>query len=550
MLVLAAAAPLVRDVKRAGSLLKQLSSYLSEAYAQSIETPVFPKRFEPSPLEALSFSLSSAILSIGFNHPSLKAQATLALQSYVEKWSKAAFSLSPSQIDGGELDEHVHEEEIVEVMMLVVSLQGYLSAVTEKVHFWNALDRLKLVQLISSALSSQFMITVEVALSIVRNSQKRHGRLRDWKRISKHYSAVLRPLGASLLQYSFMELVSRSASILIVPTDDVNNTKILEKLMSAARIPKPLETENLPLEELVTITLDEMKLLDNDSDFLQLRAPWQKQLSFRIKAKTLLTFLCCSILNQDLAEPELLMSWLEETLWDPVQMADEVLAETVLRCMAVLSKLSAPMATDLSRLLPRFIVRGGLTPQVASVVAQSLANVLKMLPSDAVITTLYSLGNVLSASASNPDRGSVIFHIDDETSKSNTLGESYNQRTTGSTISLLINNEDEKSIVHSNLVKTIVQIATIYNDENVIDLARSMLIQKGGTVDQATDLQIIEQAAKLGIQGSSNDFRALLNVYSKLCRDAISQKNFSVIEAVSTRNFIATGMKSNLVHFM
>ena len=543
--MLAKAAPLIKDVKRAGSLLKQLTSYLPEAYAQFINTSNFSKRFEPSPLEALTYRLSSAILSIGLNHPSLKAQAASALQSYVTEWTRAAFSLSPSQIDGGELDEHVHEVEIVEVMMLVVSLHGYLSAVTEKVHFWNALDRLKLVQSINSALSSQFMITVEVALSIVRNSQKRHGDLKYWKRISKHYSAVSRPLGASLLQDSFMELVSRSASILIMPIGDLDDTTILEKLMTVVKIPRPSKNEFLPLEELVAITMDEMKLLDSDSDFLQLRAPWLQRLTFRIKAKTLLTFLCCSILDQDLAEPELLMSWLEETIWDPVQMADEVLAETVLQCMAILSKLSAPMATDLSRLLPRFIVRGGLTPQVASMVAQSLANVLKMLPSDAVITTLYSLGNVLSTSTSNPERGSVTFHFDDETAKSNILEESYNQRATGSAISLLINNEDEKSVVHSNLVKTIVQIAVIYNDENVVDLARSMLIQKGGTVDQATDLQIIEQAAKLGIQGSSNDFRALLNVYSKLCHDAINQKNHGVVEAVSTEKLIITSLKSD-----
>ena len=445
------------------------------------------------------------------------------------------------------MDEHVHEVEIVEVMMLVVSLHGYLSAVTEKANFWNAPDRLKLIQLIHGALSSQFMITVEVALSIVRNSQKRHGHLRDWKRISKHYTAISRPLGASLLQDSFMELVSKSASILIMPMEDLADTTILKKLMNAVRIPQPLETEGLPLEELVTITIDEIKLLDNDSDFLELRSPWLQRLTFQIKAKTLHTFLCCSILDQDLAEPELLMSWLEETLWDPVQMADEVLAETVLRCMAILSKLSATVATDLSRLLPRFIVRGGLTSQVAFMVAQSLANVLKMLPSDAVITTLYSLGNVLSASASNLERGSVTSRIDDETNKSNTLEESYNQRATGSTISLLINNEDEKSIVHSNLVKTIVQVAVIYDDENVVDLARSMLIQKGGTVDQATDLQIIEQAAKLGIQGSSNDFRALLNVYSKLCHDAITQKNHVVVEAVSTQGLTIIDVQFKLM---
>ena len=444
-----------------------------------------------------------------------------------------AYSLSPSQIDGGELDEHVHESEIVEIMMLNASMLGFLSAITDNVYFWKGPERVIMVQSIDSALSSQFMTTLEVALSIVRNSQKRYGHLKDWRKILKQYSAVSRPLGATLLQNSFMEMVLQSALSLILPFDSHVEGITLSRLMEAARLSHPLQLDNVQKETLVSIAVDEMKLLDDDSDFIQLRAPWLQRLYFRIKANTLSTFLCCCLLDHDMAEPEVLMSWLEVTLWDPTQMADEYLADTVLRSMTVLAKISPPLAADLSRLLPRFIVRGGLSPQVVSVAAQSLASVLKLLSSDAVITTLYSLGNVLSASASNTDRGSMAFPFSDEKSKANVSEKSYHQNATGSAISLLINDEDEKSILHSNLVKTIVQIAIIYNDENVVDLARSMLIQKGGTIDQVTDLQIIEQSAKLGIHGSPNDFRALLRIYSTLCHDAVAKKNNGVLEAVS-----------------
>ena len=537
LLALSKAAPHIKDVRRADKLLEKLSSYLSESYAQCFGPLTFSKRFEPCPWEVLTTNLTSAILSIGLKHPSLHAKAASALHNYVEGWAQVAYSLSPSQIDGGELDEHAHEAEIIEMMMLMVSMLGYLSAVTENAYFWKAPERLNVVQHISSALSSKFMTTLEVVLSIVRNSQKRYGQLRDWRRILKHYSADLRPLGATLLQDSFMEMVLRSASLLIMPIGDLTEKSPLSKLLITAKVPHSIEMYSNHIEELVSIAINEMTILENDSDFIQLRSPWLQRLFFRIKANTLSIFLCCSVLDQDLAKPEILMSWLEETLWDSAQMADEYLADTVLRCMAVLAKLSPSLATELSRLLPRFIVQGGLTPQVASVAAQSLANVLRLLSSDAVITTLYSLGNVLSASASNTERGSVAFPFNNVKNNANISEEAYDQRATGSAISLLLDDDGEKSTLHSNLVKTIVQIAIIHNDENVIDLARSMLIQKGGTVDQATDLQIIEQSAKLGINGSSNDFRALLRIYSTLCHDAIAKKNHGVIEAVSITEF-------------
>ena len=526
------AAPHVKDPSYAKALLDQLSLYVTESYAQTFHSSVSLKKFEPCPWEVLTSHVTSALLSIGRNHVDLQNAVINALNDYIKRWTQAVSSLTPSSIDGGELDEHVHETEIVETLTLLVSMLGFLTAVTDQAHFWGVQNRMRLAQNISFALSGQFMTSAEVALSIVRNSQRRSGYLKEWRRYCKIYSADSRPLGATLLQNSYMEFVLKIASLLILPNPDSAHLSLPSRLMTSPNIRCSVNVEETELEELVGIAMDEMKLLEDDYDFLPLRSAWVQRLAHRIKANTLLTYLCCSIVDQEVAEPQILMTWLEETLWDPTQMADEILADTTLRCMAILSKVSPSLATDLSRLLPRFIVQSSLAPHVASTVADCLAYVLKMLSSDAVITTLYSLGNVLSANSSKSDRSSTVFPFSDDLSRSNALEESFHQKITGSTISLPISDNDERSIVHGNIVKTIVQIAIVYNDENLVDLARSMLIQKGGSVDQATDLQIVEQSAKMGTHGSLNDFRSLLKVYSRLCCEAIASKNSSLTEAV------------------
>jgi len=225
-----------------------------------------------------------------------------------------------------------------------------------------------------------------------------------------------------------------------------------------------------------------------------------------------------------------LTTWLDNVLSDPAQTADHDLASTVLKSMAILARLSPQLASSLGRSLPRVIVQANFDNRTTSVAAESLAAVLSLLPQDAIITTLYSLGNIIS----------VAPVADRDISASPTLnGSSRTTRTAGvynhqnsSAISLTPSDVEEPHHVHTTVVETIVSVARNCKDAKITALALSMLVQKVGRSSKAVDTKIITDSAFLGIHSPPGEFRSLLKVYSRLCHDALVTDDAAQVEAV------------------
>ncbi|THX06519.1 phosphatidylinositol 3 [Aureobasidium pullulans] len=288
------------------------------------------------------------------------------------------------------------------------------------------------------------------------------------------------------------------------------------------------------LEKLTELLTEIVSLLDADADYLQVSSAWQQQLAFSTKASCLISFLCCSLANEDIADADVLMAWLDGILTDPVQLADERLASVTLKCMAILAKTSKAFASNLARSLPRFIVQGRMTSDTVVIAANCLADVLQLLPQDLVISTLYSLGNVLSTGPST-NRANTSLFIDGNGTANGTMNgsvTSYTQQPTGSSISLVTNDDEETVLVHAAVVEAIVAIARKCHDERITALAISMLVQKIGRVNLAVDAKIIMGSAALGSQSEPNDFRPLLKLYARLVTDALASDNNVSLQAV------------------
>jgi phosphatidylinositol 4-kinase len=227
------------------------------------------------------------------------------------------------------------------------------------------------------------------------------------------------------------------------------------------------------------------------------------------------------------------MTWLEDTLADPIQMADETLASVVLRSMALISKLSPGFAPNVSRLLPRFIVQGGPRGVTISVASACLAYVLQILSQDAVITTLYTLGNILS-SGSSTERALAGGTNGDLQMDGNVSSSFYTgKQSTGSSISLAISGDEETSVVYGNVVEAICGIASSCKDAKITALAQSMLLQKIDKVNRAVDARIITEAAGLSLSGGQLEFRSLLKLYARINNDGVLQNNEVLMAAVS-----------------
>jgi phosphatidylinositol 4-kinase len=497
--------------------------------------PLVSPDLDPSPWEPLTRNLTAAVLELGLNHPSLRQHAHASITRYATSWADAADTLSQEQLEDHDDGEDIATEPIARIVKMAVSLLGFLSAAASNARFWPPLERLKLIRILREALSEKYMIALETSLSIIRNSRHSEG-LAPWRHYSKRYAVSGRPLGAMLLRQGFMQLVVACTSLLIVPFKTLDGRDVLEALLSDEKIPIPDEHGDVPVDSVTEIAADELRLLEEGSDYLQLGSAWQQRLASAVKADALKCFLCCSILDEDVADSDALISWLESIMADPVQIADEYLASVVFKSMAILAKTSPSVASNMGRALPRIIVHGGLDSRTTSVAAECLASVLKRLPQDAVITTLYSLGNILSASGTGPDRGATNGSpfLDASTNAKLKQNGDIDQEftTSGSVISLGPTDAEEPSIVHVTTIEAIVCIAYNCDEEKIVALALSMLIQKIGRLSLEIDAKIITETAILGVHSAPSDLRSLLRLYSKLCHDALVTDNTTILDAV------------------
>lgn len=551
LLALCKAAPLVQSISVAQQLLGPFSTYLPETCAQVISPSPTLRDITPSPYEALSHNLTSALLSIGLRHESLRPKVAAIVSSYLEEWSRAASFLSAEQFEDDDRTDFSTDSDLARVMTLSMSLVGFLNGAAEYASFWDPYERLQLVEKIRAALSEKFLICFETALSVVRNTRYSQKSLREWKHYTKHYATIGQPLGAMVLHDAFMKVVVACASLLVHQSAKDSPQSILDYLQGSPH-PKHDMTkaaaEDALCEGLAQIAIQEMERLDNDLEYLQrVGSAWQQRLASTDKAKVIISFLCCAVHSLESTDSDLLMSWLDTTLNDPVQMADATLASTVLKSMAVLAQLSVPLASRLGRSLPRTIVQGGFDSRTATTAADCLASILSVLPQDAIITTLYSLGNILSA-GSVPERNvtaSPSMNGGPKTARNTGL---YSQQAAGSAISLTPSDINEPSQVHTTIVHTIGSIARRCKDEKIIGLALSMLIQKINRGSPVVDATIIMESALLGIHSGPNELKSLLKLYSKITHEALlrdDQHGPLMLEAVmNARQRLSTQIQS------
>ena len=535
LLALCKAAPLLEDAKKAERLLLQITPYIEEAYNQVIAPSPFLRSFEPSPWEALSYHLVSAALVIGIKHPALHASARESTTCYLRNCIQAVHTGQESSYENDLSPNELPMRTRLSIAALSVSLVGFLHAASEHAEFYSVSEMHELLVTLRELLSEGFMVSVEGVFSSIRTADPSYKRLAYWQLWARHYAASGRPLGAMLLHCGLMELLVSCSSLQVASKHQLQGADILDLVEQYDYLRTPHdEAISVLLEVLSDTAAEEMRLLEDGADYLQLGSTWQQQLAFSVKAHALHTFLNCMLVDESIADLDTLVAWLEEAMVDPVQMTDECLSGIVLRSMAVVAKLSPAVASTLSRSLPRFIVQSGIKGETVTVAAHTLTYILQMLSQDAVITGLYSLGNVLSG-GSNADRPLGGPGVPDGATSPQRNEKQYSQHPTSSAISLDLDRDGNSGAAYGAIVRAIVGVASSCKDTRITALAQSMLVQKLGKVDLAVDIRIITETAMLATSGNPSEFRSLLKLYARIGHEGAVQRNTMLITAVSIR---------------
>jgi phosphatidylinositol 4-kinase len=503
------------------------------------------KQLQPCPWEVLSHKVLNAVLNLGKNHPSLRGQVLESVSTYVENCTRFAAYFNSQRrghdgVNGNGSEEHDHHglgsRELSGVSTLATSLLGFLEATARNLDFWTLQERWQLIRDIDTILSDDFLTTTETALSTIRHSMSGSDDLRSWKQYQKNYAVLNRPIGAMLLRESFMYIVAGCSGLLITTSDNVRDYGVLATIMSQTKPSPTMHSEPVLalVDVIATISARETTRLEEGSDYLQLGSAWQQRLAHSVKALAFMSFLCCALINEEAADPDVLMLWLDASLADSSQSLDPALVTVVLRSMAILSTLSPATAATLGRSLPRTIVKTPLPTEGAVVAADALLFVLKQLPSDMVITTLYGLGNALSARNGAEAPGSYALFNDLSLESHHQLMNGLPDAR-GSTANLLASiGAEHDPNVYNAVIQAIVRVATGFNDSTVTALALSMLIQKVGKISMPVDLKIIQEAAILSTLGGAGEFRAVLRLYMRLSQQALAERDHALQDAVSS----------------
>lgn len=523
---------------------------MREAHAQSFGSSPFLRDIEPSPIESLSYNLTIALLSLGTNHDSLQENIAPNLWLYLDNCVRAAEIIVSTQDSKDGVVSISEGEDAIHVARLTISLLGFLEAAATLMYFWTTTERIVLIKRVRNLLSEQFLVSVETAFSTIRNLHSPDRHIKEWKRYYRHYAAIGRPLGAMLLQRSFMRLLVAGTSLLLVDADVLRGNDILDLTISGHQASRPTllddaDKELKAVETMAEFASDEMRLLEDGADYLRLGSTWQQRLAFSVKAAALTSYLNCAMINEDAVDMEVLMLWLEDTLSDPIQMADQTLASVVLRCMALVAKLSPVYAQTTSRLLPLFIVQGDPSAETVAIASKCLAYILQQLSQDTIISTLYSLGNVLSSGATT-DNALMASLGGDPAGTAKYSGLYGAKQANGSAMSLTLSGVEETSKVYDNIVQTVCGIASSCNDEKITALVQSMLLQKMSKVSEAVNHRIVTDAAILAISGGALEFRSLIKLYTVLTARGISQSNQPLLDAIlKARSYLSSTLKKD-----
>ena len=416
--------------------------------------------------------------------------------------------------------------------MLSMSILGFLSAARSCPHFWLPNERIEVLLSLQSLLDPTFFLSLESTLSIIRNSEDLVGQAKDLKTHLELKELKDRPLGSLVLRQAFARLNEACATLLITSPRGLERG-VLHTLLYKDVDDKDAQQQETSTSQLIAdIAQEEIFVSDEGSDYLHIESEAQQSRVRAVKASSLISLLCCAIVSGESANFETLLSSLEETIADPSQMANEVLACAVLQCMAVLAKSSNAVASNLCRSLPRFLARSPSSSKTVVTAALSLTFVLKLVSRDTVITVLYSLGNLLTAGR-KPD-GSPMQHAIKEAHTVHHYPPTVRHRPeAGSAVSLAAVDQMNVSSDCADIILAIVTIARGFGDSKVMALALSMLIQKVGKGNTTIDLRIVTEAAFLAPESSPPEFRALLKLYTRLTQEGIKRNNEDLLSAVS-----------------
>jgi phosphatidylinositol 4-kinase len=285
------------------------------------------------------------------------------------------------------------------------------------------------------------------------------------------------------------------------------------------------------LQSISDLAASQLASIEASADFLKFKTSPHQDLSLSLKA-TSVRLACISFIAGN-EEPSTLPSLVKSILIDSSQMTHDELSLACLDTLAAISMNCQEYSGEFNRSLRSYIVHTHGLPTIptlstskTTIAAKRLAWCLSAVSNDKIVSTLYTLVNVLAPSTSTADRSVVSL-------RPRTALSLMQQEHTSSSISLSLKSEDQRQQVYSNVIEAIAAIVCEIKDEKIAELMISLLGQKFGRVNEGVDKSLVWGLATISKTVKEKDFRRILKLHAKVRLDP-STASISLTETVST----------------
>ncbi|KAK9458076.1 hypothetical protein V1511DRAFT_465025 [Dipodascopsis uninucleata] len=517
LLALAASAPSLKDEAHAKSLMKELRIYYSDIFRQQFVPSPLLRELTPSPWEYVTYALTVAIADIGQSFADLRGEIMDLLCKYMLNLKAGTDAIAEPY------DFNI-------IFPLIFSLRGFMSAICSRPFFHEESgDQYKLLCLLNDIFVNDLATRFDECLSSLQSSENES----LWLKYQKIYASSDKILGSLPLRLCYIETLRHIVGRRIVTDKSIGYSKeyvsFLGCLISGTRMNAYVDDFQKKTLQLCTeIALDTIKNIEDSVEYMEYSNDKLISTVFAIKASAM-EILCFSTLL-DMYSSSDMIAIIESTLLNEDQLVDQVLVTTLFKIMALLCRLNPDIGSSLTRIFPRLIVRYNATKEIIESGTVCVAYALQFLSEDAVISTLYTLSNIL---VGVPDRASP--HGPPSVRSRYTGLERITSM--GSNISLLSGSEEENNIILENVIHGMAEIVEHYEDAKITALAISVLMQKIGRVNAFIDRVIVIGLSGLSLTGIDRDFKTVLKLYSRLCAEAVANGDTKMKEAILDARF-------------
>lgn len=507
LLALSKAAPALQSLESAEKLLRQLTPYMSESFAQQFAPSPHLRNLSPSPWEHLTASLTHALVSLGTKFKELKPDIREVFSVYLEK------VLAFSEISGEEDNE-------TNTASLVASFVGFLETAARYPKFWTSAERLELLTRAQQVLSDNFLLNVETTFMTIRNTQKKSSCL--WKRYAREYDDSDRHVGAMLLQHALMKFLVSSTTMIVVGMPVGRNDDAMDMLLDGQIVTTISPEDFAAVESFSGIAAAVVRIVDEGAPYRATDCIHDRQLALKAKAEALSAYCNCVVLS-NAADPNILYRWLLSSISDPNQMCCVPLASAALKILAILAKdgNNSEQAGKFVSTLHQYIVEGAPNPKVLQIAIKSLSAILRHSSEDQTITSLNTLGHVLSST--KPEKA---------LEKSQSL-HPFDNQAMASSLSLVSPTDESRQTVHLNIIDTIVGIADARKDPKMSSLAQSILMQRVNKVTGVVNAKVVSGLGTLALMSSTTECKAIFLTMNKLSYDSVWHDDHIIMDTVS-----------------